>query len=458
MAARAPAGSASSASVRGSSGRPLGVARILLSSAFLALLALLSSCASCEPQGPTRCTTDADCRIDENDLYNICLTDLGVCGCSDDRGCGEQEFCNSLGRCQARVGCVSNADCFQDPEGSFCGSQYCDTTTGQCESNCICDPDPGQVCCSLDSHCPFGSICNALDHVCVPGCRTDGDCRLGEGCVGAGLGGQLGQCAAGVCTANNLCRFGEICNLETGECVFDSRGPYCASCTGGVASDDCGAPGNYCLTDTSDPTGQSSFCGVNCRLGGSVQPCPFGYECRDVVIYGFGNLPACTAEACVKEPGAATGRCSSNTNVTCSTDDDCPAGLPGGTCPKAKVGNCLPPNQDTECLADNDCCPEGESCPAGSCVKQRCRGGEGAAFGVCTCTKDSDCGTDRCTGADLSDPANPRVGVCELSGAACYEDLDCETIACVNGGCRIGANCAPANDRHCRELVITSGP
>lgn len=422
--------------------------RVLLLAFTAALLGLVSSCAACGP-APTACTEDAQCRQGE-DIYRVCLVEQGICGCADERGCGTDEFCNALGRCQAKVGCTSNDDCEQDPEGSFCASQFCDTVTGQCKSNCECDPAEGQLCCSLDSHCAYGSICDVFAGRCVDGCRGDGDCRLGEGCVGAGLGGQLGQCAAGVCTANNLCQFGETCDLEEGDCVFDTRGPYCSGCTGGVASTDCGEKANYCLTDSSDPTGQSSFCGVDCSKN---QPCPFGYSCNDVIIIPP-SAPFCSAEACVKQPGQTQGTCSQNSNVTCTTDDDCPVGLPGGDCPRGDVGNCLGSSTET-CSKDSDCCEDPAACPEGSCVKQECRGGEGDAFGYCTCTRDLDCPTDECDGEDLSDPQNPKRGNCELSGHPCFEDVDCDVIACVDGGCRIGSNCAPANDRNCRELVVT---
>lgn len=410
------------------------------------LVACAAACGDCGGAQVSRCTDDRQCQSVEG-LYRVCLVETGLCGCVDERGCEEGEVCNALGRCQARVGCLSNDDCAQDPEGSFCGSQYCDTSTGQCKGNCDCDPDEGERCCTLDSHCGFGQVCNVFENRCIPGCRSDGDCFLGQGCVGAGLGGQLGQCDTR-CTANNLCQYGESCNLETGDCVFDTRGPYCFGCTGGVASDDCGEPGNYCLTDTSDPSGQTSFCGVDCSRS---QPCPFGFDCNEVIIIPPA-APFCSAERCLLTGGAGEGRCEGSSTVTCTRDEDCPYGLPGGDCPRALVGNCLN-DQQQPCERDVECCDDPASCPEGSCVKQECRGGEGDAFGYCSCTRDSDCPADACEGADLSDPQNPLRGNCELSGHPCFEDLDCDVIACVGGGCRIGANCAPANDRNCRELV-----
>lgn len=387
------------------------------------------------------------CEADENcGEFQRCDLQTGLCLCAENRACQQNEFCNDVGRCQPNTGCLVNEDCVVSDDPTL--NQFCDIKSGQCKAELGCDPLEGEVCCTLDSHCGFGQICNLIDGRCIPGCRDDGDCLLGQGCVTSGLG-AIGQCEAGSCTANNLCGFGEVCDLSTGTCVFDSRGPYCFSCSGGVGSDDCGHPANYCLTDTSDPTGQSEYCGVDCSQN---QPCPFGYSCNDVIIVPP-SAPFCTiTEVCEKSPGSTTGTCTVNTNVICEEDEDCPEGPPGGTCPRAKIGNCLI-DQGQECEQDTDCCDDPTACPEGSCVKQECRGGEGDQFGACTCTRDLDCPVDTCKDADLTDPNNPIVGHCELSGHDCYENLDCDVISCIDGGCRIGSNCAPANDRNCRELA-----
>jgi hypothetical protein len=410
---------------------------------FVVLGALAMGGGQCS-NSPGRCTVDEDC----GSPFRRCDVDTGYCGCITEEGCADDEFCNALGACQVRSGCVTNEDCTQ-VAGDVCASQFCNVKSGQCTPNCGCDAEAGEECCSLDSHCAFGQICEPLNERCVPGCRGDGDCRIGEGCIGLALNVRVGQCAAGVCTGDALCGFGETCNLESGECLFDTRGPYCAGCSGGVASTDCGEPANYCLTDTTDPVGRSEFCGVDCNQN---QPCPFGYDCRSVIIIPP-SAPFCSAEACIIERGQAQGRCSQNTNVTCTVSEDCPIGLPGGTCRQNRpLGNCIN-NQTQECDRDADCCADPASCASGSCVKQQCRSGqEGAAFGHCTCTRDLDCPRDQCKGADGSNPNNPLSGHCELSGHRCFDDLDCDVIGCVNGGCRIGRNCAPANDRACREL------
>jgi hypothetical protein len=415
---------------------------------FVLTLAWVCGAAACQGCGETvtACAADADCQA--IDPFLKCDLAFGTCACTDDRACGPDEFCNVVGRCQPVSGCLSNKDCPASGPGE-CEQQFCDTTSGQCKGVCECGSEPGDICCTLDSQCGYGSVCDAFAGRCVDGCRNDGDCRLGEGCVGSGLGGTLGECAAGVCTGDNLCGFGELCNIESGECTFDARGPYCFGCAGGLASDDCGNPANYCLVDTTDPTRQSSFCGVDCN---AQEPCPFGYTCSDVIVVGPPFTPQCGAEACVLDGTGAAGFCSFNTAVSCESDADCPIGLPGGDCPRGQTGHCLL-DQETECTKDSDCCEDPTACPEGSCLKQVCSGGEGDAFGFCSCTKDTDCPRDECVGADMTDPLNPIQGNCRLSGHRCYEEIDCDVISCVDGGCRIGANCAPANDRSCRELI-----
>jgi hypothetical protein len=383
--------------------------------------------AKCGPEVKTACTVDGDCDTG-GEGYLRCDVEQGLCLCSDDRGCGAGEKCNALGRCQADSGCTNNADCGE--------SLFCDVTTSQCLAVDECGASDGRRCCVLDSQCGFGSVCDTLSRQCVPGCRDTADCILGEACVRA-LGQALGQCAAGVCSGDNLCAFGEICN-SNGSCEHDTRGAYCLGCAGGVGSDDCGDAGNFCLTDT---VNGGEFCGVDC---GNGEACPFGYTCNDVIIIPP-QAPFCAAEVCLKEQGAATGHCSSpqNAGVVCSVDEDCPIGFPGGNCPRARVGNCHV-DQLRACDTDADC-GDGDEC-----VKQECRYGEGDTQGYCSCTRDSDCPSDTCKNIDPTS----GLGSCELSGHDCFNDADCEAIIeCIDGGCFIGRNCAPADGRTCRDLV-----
>ena len=48
-------------------------------------------------------------------------------------------------------------------------------------------------------------------------------------------------------------------------------------------------------------------------------------------------------------------------------------------------------------------------------------------------------------------PGN-QLGHCLIGGHRCYDSADCDVIACVNGGCLIGANCAPDEGLTCRDM------
>ena len=372
---------------------------------------------------PLVCRSDGDCDL-AGEGFLKCNVDEGSCFCVDDRGCSFGETCNPLGRCQVESGCASNGEC---RDGFFC-----DVVANQC----IADNECGNSarCCVLDSQCPFREVCNSLNRTCTPGCRDEADCFLGEACVRS-LGQPLGTCDDDVCDRDNLCGFGQLCNSD-GRCVDDNRGPYCDGCSGGVQSDDCGTRGNFCLLDL---VNGGSFCGVTCVDG---EECPFGYECRDIII-----LPpaasVCDAEACEIPPGEVEGRCAINGGA-CVVDNDCPIGFPGGTCARAVVGNCKI-NQQRSCSSDGEC-GDGDEC-----IVQECRYREGANQGTCSCTRQSDCSLgDRCT--DIN-PATER-GRCQLSGHVCFDDADCESIIqCINGGCFIGRNCAPASGRTCRDFL-----
>jgi hypothetical protein len=46
------------------------------------------------------------------------------------------------------------------------------------------------------------------------------------------------------------------------------------------------------------------------------------------------------------------------------------------------------------------------------------------------------------------------AGHCLLSGHRCFAAEDCNVIACVQGGCLIGRNCKPGQDRRCVDLQM----
>ncbi len=367
------------------------------------------------------CRTNLDCGP-----FKSCNTQTGQCRCVDDRGCGEGEFCNAVFQCQTVSGCGDNTDC--ETQGS---DLICSIKNGQCGPRGVC---------IQDSQCPLGRVCDDQSGACIDACRDEADCALGGGCIREG-GSALGRCRANACSRTQDCPPGRNCDLATNTCVEDLRGPFCGPCQSFDPSNpQCGDdPANYCLIDTSDPTGNGHYCGVDCS---QEQGCPSGFACQDVIIVGPPATPQCGVEVC------NNGLCS-QTGAQCQRNEDCPIGPPGGDCARGRVGICAGTSSQT-CMSDADC-----GGAMGSCRTATCSGGENSAIGFCSCVIDADCPADECRGADLSDPNNPVSGRCFLSGRRCYAQEDCNVIACVNGGCLIGRNCAPDADRRCQDLRTT---
>lgn len=366
------------------------------------------------------CAEDSDCGSPASAF--LCEPQTGQCYCRTNEACPPSEFCNTAGFCQERTGCERNEDCRDS-------SLFCDTSSGTCLSI-------GR--CTLDLHCPLGQVCDTARTTCVEGCRTAGDCPTTAsglaiscrcdneacGCTGTSQG-ELASCQIGVCDQyfcenENFCAFGEKCGtpdagsapapvdggmaeVDPAACYSDydpERKPYCDNCNLGTGISACGRGKNYCLVD---PNIQgNSFCGVDCSAG---QTCPRGYECSDVVVI-YSN------QQCTR------------TNPTCAPDTQ------------------LPCAEDTDCSLGY--CAKSSGAATGFCAAY-CNIGEGEAVGFCSCQKDVDCAQGSCSG-----------GECSLSGAPCAGDEDCRPVRCVDyngqGGCYIGANCAPASGLSCNDV------
>lgn len=409
----------------------------------------LWSCSS-DTNSVGACSSDSDCEL----LGTRCDLTQSRCVCVTDDACSSGFFCNSVGICQEKRGCSINSEC---EDGTFC-----DIESG------LCLTDPGEPSldspCGLSSHCPYGSVCQ--NGTCTEGCFNDGDCTLGQICLdGVCFTGPPGET---ICKTSDFCDYGDVCGSDN-LCRPDRRGPYCRGCTQRTSMNPtpCDEPRNFCLINSQELGGFTSFCGVDCSLG---QACPSGYTCNNVVVL-TASLPSCgtTAECrCDRDQitFAAT---------TCSVTEPCLPTLPDGRpdpdgtlcvvegAPACNGGvdgdaNCIVGRGATEgnCSCVNDSqCPNGGACVAGRCCTGsvrpeedlRCVGGEGRVTGRCTCVTDDDCGRDSC---------DPTSGSCRITGVPCTPNAgDCPAIACVNGGCLIGQNCAPQQGLSCS---VVTGP
>lgn len=410
----------------------------------LALLLLVLAACSGDTNPVGICANDADCTIPGTrcDLARM------QCVCATDEACEPEDFCNTAGVCQKRTGCTVTADC---GEGTFC-----DAASG------ICLQDPGAPGigspCGLSSQCPYGTVCR--EGTCQEGCFGNGDCLLGQICID-GFCNTAGP-GETVCTDSGFCEYGSICG-DDNRCR-EAIGPYCRGCSPRTSMNPnpCDAPRNFCLINSQELGGFTNFCGVDCSEG---QACPNGYQCNNVIVL---TRSTCNSTAECRCNGAIT-----FASATCSVATPCRPTLPDGrpdpnaqscvvesaaACNGGNAGgeaDCVVPVGQTDgnctCASDTDC--GGGSCVAGLCCggsvrpeeDLQCVGGEGRVTGFCTCATDDDCGRDSC---------NASSGSCNITGFPCTPGAgDCPPIACVNGGCLIGQNCAPEQGLSCSEVT-----
>lgn len=423
----------------------MSATKLLVRAAMLVALASALG-AGCSKSGSAdnACETDLDCTAPGT----RCEATRRVCVCANDEACLEDEFCNGAGACQRRSGCTDNADCASQP------NTYCDLSTGRCLSGPALQLSGA---CGLASHCPYGTICVAggTGPSCEVGCFDDGDCVLGEVCVG-------GICASGegLCSGDDFCGYKERCTNN--ECRPDRRGPYCRGCSQRTAAnpEPCDDPKNFCLINSAERGGFRQFCGVDCSLG---QPCPNGYDCNGVVI--LTDQPCTTLAQCQCDPRRvrfATRTCTITESCVPRNGDGTPA--PDADfcvlarhpdCNDAGGGDaaCLVPRGQTggfcTCGVDADCA-DGARCIGGQCCggevdeSRTCAVGESRVSGFCTCATDDDCPRDSC---------DPSRGACAISGNPCTPGGgECGPIPCVNGGCLIGQNCAPIQGLACSDV------
>ncbi len=220
-----------------------------------------------------KCTSDSDCT-----LMRLCNTVLGNCGdpCSVDTDCSPSEWC-ATGVCTPKMANGTplpaitpvNATCTPDVGTRVCVSGVCDTSdnacglsngstcgpppsAGQCRSNvCFaadntCGLPVGEPCtaqstcrslicsqtgkcgeCATDADCgavDSGRICDAIEQVCVSGCRGMGGNGCEAGLLCTSVDDSVGKCVA--CSTDGDCgdaASGTVCD-ENRQCVAGCRG------------------------------------------------------------------------------------------------------------------------------------------------------------------------------------------------------------------------------------------
>lgn len=333
----------------------------------------------CQPN--STCESNDDCPAGR-----FCNVQTGECLCNPDAqtGCASDEVCNTSGYCQPRPGCYDNSDCKDLPD------TYCDFSTRTCVANGTC---------TADTQCPLGQICR-LDqgqYRCINGCNSSADCPLDQYCS------SNYQCTAG-CQADDFCDFTQFCTNGTCTDGYSQQSPYCKPCDNRDLTA-CGALENSCLIYpyVEDPFSQISdqYCAPDCS---GNQRCPNGFSCNSVIGIKQTDL--------------------------CSTDADCPYGLPCLKSPEEDQGYCPCHNTKNPCM-DNSCWKDTCSSFSHKCALLN-------ASGVTLpCQTDADCHV--CSGTLL------KCG----AGDTCPE-VQCETYDGVDyGGCVMAKACGLMEGFHC---------
>ncbi|HIN85748.1 MAG TPA: hypothetical protein EYN06_04635 [Myxococcales bacterium] len=235
------------------------------------------------------------CQSIEGITFKQCTPLSGACAepalCQADNDCEFGDIC-SQGEC--KQGCTGDGVC---AEGKVCSAFHC---KDKCSTDNPCPDD--QICteegkCKIEGGCLEAKECEAAEtycdlesHLCKPGCLQDFDCKAsGKSCVDM-------KCVDKGCTANYVCAFEQVCNLESGQCE-KAKGPHCEAGCDPQSESSCGGTPNKCVSlQDKDGNDKGNFCFVACGPD-PANKCPQGYQCTPLQDQD-GNV---TAEICTRD-------------------------------------------------------------------------------------------------------------------------------------------------------------
>ncbi|HVR64308.1 MAG TPA: hypothetical protein VMU50_20550 [Polyangia bacterium] len=243
-----------------------------------------------------------------------CLTDLGICGCSNLAGDGDCGNKTSGLVCNGAAGiCVPGCSAAPGRNGCPAGQTCSDTSggvgacspTGGCAINgdCVlpttaCDTSvtPHQcVQCLSDAACALPLVCSTTAHVCV-------ECTPANStaCLPTGNGGKCLDAGTCGCAVDGDCggaASGRICDGATHKCTIGCRGSGGNGCPMGLACTSPGAVAGQCRPPSDGGTGDAADGGGSDLSGGA--------DTSDGASAGGGDA---TGDARAGDAGGADGR------------------------------------------------------------------------------------------------------------------------------------------------------
>lgn len=338
------------------------------------------------------CSSDTDCSNDPNGKY--CAAKKCVV-CTKDSHCNAGDTCNTQTyTCQKQASCNQHSDC-KAP------TPYCDNTSKSCavctqDSHCPKDPNAKStaqcknsqcVGCSQSLDCEFNYLCTAGK--CVEGCIDKRDCSVDKPICST----TLKKCIA--CEKDTDCSGNDVCDSKTNTCLFrcTANDAYDVGCAQRGQPYYCNSQTRQCVSCIAKPTAPGSVYDIGCNS----------------------TAPKCDATA---------GKC-----VVCTTDSHCPSGRKCDT----KTKTCYECLQDTDCRRGYVCDNNAKVCVL-QCVDTNCPRGQA-------------CGDyNRCADCSSKSPLCPTGLVCDQKANACVECL-------ADTDCKNGAKC----DTGINKCLVSTG-
>ncbi|MDX9721764.1 MAG: hypothetical protein RBU37_13520, partial [Myxococcota bacterium] len=446
----------------------------------------------CLPDGSgyARVTCEAGCRD-------------GVCLCTQDEDCAEQEFCDPEGNCLARLcvpdalfcdgaalvlcdergaafsqledcgeagcldgacGCTSSADCPPSqfcapgvgPEGqNLCQDDLCPAGTRLCVDGSLsaCSDDGGTL--STIATCAQGCVTEGEQAWCActqtEDCETEQFCDPNGHCIGAVCDPALATCDGNVavrCTPDGSSEIRQNC----GSGVCDAGHCLCTSDAGCAANQHCDTSAGQCVDDLC--LQGSSFCDGRdrrqCSSNGSssalLETCSLG--CVD-----NGTLSACrcnnTSHCPIEQychPNAFEGFDVCRPDICNAGDYGCDGNTSvtcaadGGSELRVSCGLASCVNGDCVCSSDAQCIAAQYCSPFGRCEADLCNASTLYCLGDDVLLCDSR-GVES-TLVQGCEPGQCAAGTCVCTGSGdCAEHESCDTGVCV---CDSGLRCGPS--------------